>query len=80
MAIFGICQFLGRYFVNLNKVSWYSVFQSPKGDGKIQFLIEIITVTVFIQKFDYVIMVIFEKINDNTMIQNRVRPPDQCLT
>ena len=45
------------------------------GDGKIQFLIENTTVTVFIQKFDYGITVIFEKINGNTVMQNLVRPP-----
>ena len=43
-------------------------FQLPKGDGKIQFLIENATVTVFIHKFDYSITVIFEKINGNTLI------------
>ena len=52
-----------------------SIFQSPNGDGKIQFLIENTTVTVFIQKFDYGITVIFEKKNGNTVIQNLVRPP-----
>ena len=31
-------------------------------------------VTVIMQKFDYGIMVIFEKINGNTMIQSFVRP------
>ena len=46
----------------------FSVFQSPNGDGKIQFLIETTTVTVFVQKFDYGIAVIFEKINGNTVI------------
>ena len=61
MAVFGICQFFGRYFGNLNKNGWYSVFQSPNLDGKIQFLIESTTVTVHIQKFDPVITVIFEK-------------------
>ena len=39
----------------------YSVIQLPNGDGKIQFLIENTTVTVFVQKFDYGITVIFEK-------------------
>ena len=38
------------------------------GDGKIQFLIENATVKVFVQKFDYGITVIFEKINGNTVI------------
>ena len=45
------------------------------GDGKIQSLIENTTVTVFIQKFDYGIPVIFEKINDNTLIENLERTP-----
>ena len=53
----------------------YSVFQSPNGDGKLQFLIENATVKVFIQKFDYGITVIFEKINGNTVVQNLVFPP-----
>ena len=48
----------------------YSVFQLPNGDGKIQFLIENTTVTIFIEKFDYGITVIFENINGNTVIQN----------
>ena len=51
------------------------MFQSPNGDGKIQFLIENTPVTVFVQKFAYGITVIFEKINGNTVIQNLVRPP-----
>ena len=53
----------------------YSVFQSPDGDGKIQYLIENTTVTVFIQTFDYGITVFIEKINGNTVIQILVRPP-----
>ena len=61
MAVFGICQFLGRCFGDLNKNGRYSVFQSPNGDGKIQFLIGNTTVTVFIQKSDYGITVIFDK-------------------
>ena len=40
----------------------------------IQVLIENTTVTVFIQKFDHGITVIFEKINDNTVIQSLERP------
>ena len=52
----------------------YLVFQSPNGDGNIQFLIENTTVKVFIQKFDYGITVIFEKINGYTVIQNLIRP------
>ena len=40
-----------------------------------QYLIENTTVTVFIQKIDYGITVIFEKINGNTVIQSLVRPP-----
>ena len=67
--------FLGGDTVIWIKNGRYSVFQSPNGDGKIQFLIENTTVTVFIQKFDYGITVIFEKINGNTVIQNLVRPP-----
>ena len=46
----------------------YSVFQLPNGDGKIQFLIENTTVTVFIKIFDYAIMVIPEKNNGNAII------------
>ena len=46
----------------------YSVFQSPIGDGKIQFLIEKTTVTVFMQKFEFGITVVYEKINGNTEI------------
>ena len=61
MVVFGICQFFGRCFGDLNKKSRYSAFQSRNGDGKIQFLIENTTVTVFMQKFDYGIPVFFEK-------------------
>ena len=43
--------------------------------GNMQFLIENTTVTVSIQKFDHGFTVIFEKINDNMVIQNLVRPP-----
>ena len=46
----------------------YSVFKLPNSDGKIQFLIENTTGTVFIQKLDYGITVIFAKLNDNTVI------------
>ena len=46
----------------------YLVFWSLNGDGKIQFRIKITTVTVPIQKFDYGITVILEKINGNTVI------------
>ena len=53
----------------------YSVFQSPDGDGNIQFQIENTTVTVIIRKFDYGTTVIFEKMNGNTVIENPVRPP-----
>ena len=52
MAVFGFCQFDGQYFGNLIKNVQYSEFQAPNGDGKIQFLIENTTVTVFIQIFD----------------------------
>ena len=45
-----------------------SVYQKPNGDGKIHILIENTTVTVFIQKFDYGVTVIFVKINGNTVI------------
>ena len=75
MAVFGICQFGSGDTVIWIKNGRYSVFQSPNGDGKIQFLIENTTVTVLIQKFDYGITVIYEKINGNTVIQNLVRPP-----
>ena len=75
MTVFGICQFFGRCYGDLNKNGRYSDFHSPNGDGKIQFLIENTTVTVFIQKFDYGDTVIFEKFNGNTVIQNLVRPP-----
>ena len=51
------------------KNGWYSVFQSPNGDGELQFIIESTTVTVIIQKFDYRIMVIFEKIKSNLNVQ-----------
>ena len=62
MTVFGICQFFGRWYGDF-KNGRYSVFQSPNGDGKIQFLIENTTVAVFRQIFDYGITVIFEKIN-----------------
>ena len=75
MVVFGICQFFGRYFGNLNKNGRYSVFQSPNGDDNIQFQIENTTVMVIIRKFDYGTTVIFEKMNGNTVIQNLVRPP-----
>ena len=35
MGVFGIFQFFGRYFGNLNKNGLYLVFQLPNGDGKI---------------------------------------------
>ena len=53
----------------------YCVFESPSGDGKIQFLIENTTPTVLVLKLDYGITVIFEKINGNTVIENLVLPP-----
>ena len=62
MVVFGICQFFGRYFGNLNKNGLYLVFQLPNGDGKIKFLIENTTMTIFKQKFDGN-TVVFEKIN-----------------
>ena len=69
--------FLGGETVIWIKNGRYSVFQSPNGDGNIQFLIESTTVTVFIHKFDHGSTVIFKKINVNTVIQNLVRPPFQ---
>ena len=66
---------LDGIFVIWIKNGRYSVFQSPGGDGNIQFQIENTTVTVVIQKFDYGTTVIFEKMNGNTVIQNLVRPP-----
>ena len=68
MGVYSIFQFFKRYFGNLNKNGLYSVFEAPSGDDKIQFLIDNTTETVFIQKFDYGITVILEKINDNTVI------------
>ena len=41
------------------------VFQSPNGDRKILLLIENTTIRVFIQKFDYGVTGIFEKIKGN---------------
>ena len=75
MTVFVMYQFIGRYFGNLSKNDWYSVFQAQNGEGKNQFLIENTMVTVFIQKYDYGITVIFEKIDGNTVIRNLVRPP-----
>ena len=54
MAVFGICQFLDGISIIGIKDGRFSVFKSPNGDGKIQFLIENTTGMVFIQKFDYV--------------------------
>ena len=34
MEVFGICQFFGRFFGNLNKNGRYSVCQSLNVDGK----------------------------------------------
>ena len=68
MAVFGICQFFARYFGDLNKNGRYSVYQSPNGDGNMQFLIENTMVTAIIQKFDHGVTVIIEKINGNTVI------------
>ena len=61
MTVFGICKYFGRYFGDSYKNGRYSVFQSPDGDGNIQFQIENTTVTVIIQIFDYDITIIFEK-------------------
>ena len=66
MAVFGICQFFGRYFGNLNKNGRYLVFQSPNGDGKIHFWIGNSTVTTFTQKIDHDVRVIFEKNYSNS--------------
>ena len=63
-----IANFLDGISVIRIKNGRYSVFRSPDDDGKIQYLIENTTVTVFIQKFDYGILVLFEKINGNTVI------------
>ena len=60
--------FLGGDTVIWIKNGRYSVFETPNGDGKIQFLIENTTDTVFIQKFDYDITVHFENINGNAVI------------
>ena len=68
MGVFDIYQFFGLYFGNLNKDGRYSIFQSPNGDGRIQFLKENTTVTVFIQIFDSGTTVIFEKIKGNTVV------------
>ena len=73
MTVLVFANFLGGDTVIWIKNGRYSVFEPPNGDGKIQYLIENATVTVFIQKFDYGITVIFEKINGNTVIQNLVR-------
>ena len=54
MAVFDICQFLDGISIIGIKDGRFSVFKSPNGDGKIQFLIENTTGMVFIQKFDYV--------------------------
>ena len=51
MAVFIICQFLDDISVILIKNGSYSVFDSPKGDGKIEYLIENTTVTISKQKF-----------------------------
>ena len=75
MTVFVISQFLGGDTVIWIKNGRYSVFQSPNGDRKIQFLIENTAVTVFTQKFDYGITVIFEKIYGNMVIENLVHPP-----
>ena len=74
MAVLGICQFLDSISIIGIKDGRFSVFKSPNGDGKKQFLIENTTGMVFIQKFVYGITLIFEKINGNTVTQNLVRP------
>ena len=62
MVVFGICKFFGRYFGNMNK-KWtvYGIWQ-------IQFLIENNTMTVFVQKLDYSITVIYKNINGKTVL------------
>ena len=49
MAVFGICQFLVGISIIGIKDGRFSVFKSPNGDGKIQFLIENTTGMVFKQ-------------------------------
>ena len=61
MTVFGICHVFGRKYDDLNKKWTVFGVQSSNGDGKIQFQIENTTVTVFRQKFDYGITVIFVK-------------------
>ena len=39
MAVIGVCQFLDGISIIGIKDCWFSVFKSPNGDGKIQFLI-----------------------------------------
>ena len=68
MGVFSVCQFLDGISVIGIKNGRYSVFQTPGSVGKIQFMIENTTVTVFIQKFDDGITVIFDKINGITVI------------
>ena len=51
------------------------MFESNNGDSKVKFLMENTTVTVFIQKFDYGMTVIFEKIIGSKEIKNLVRTP-----
>ena len=68
MVVLDICQLFDGILVIWIKNCRYSVSKSPNGDGKIQFLIESTTVTVFIQKSDYGITVILDKINGNTVI------------
>ena len=72
------------YLLGIDTVIWmrnrrYSVFQLPNGDAKIQFLIGNTTVTVSIQKSDYSIMVISEKICGGMVIRNLVRPLEYML-
>ena len=72
MVVFSISQSLDGISVIWIKSGRYSFFQSPNGDGKIRFLIENTTGTVFLQKLVYGITVIFAKFNDNTLIQNLI--------
>ena len=66
--------FFDGIFVIWIKIGQYSIFQPHNGDGKIQSLIENTTVMVFVQKTYYGILVLFEKIYGNTVIEILVPP------
>ena len=74
IALLDICQILDVISVISTKDGRYLVFQSHNGDGKIQSLIENTTVMVFVQKTYYGILVLFEKIYGNTVIEILVPP------